>query len=97
MRAMLDGLAGTLPAWVPACLIQFVRRSLDSMLHASAITFGLVFQFNSIWHVVVNKQAFEAISYGTGAAAIMGAWGALWQVNRYLKKKLPAVPAEGQG
>lgn len=82
-----------LPAWLPECLVELLKKGMGSLLHAAAILFGLVFCFLAGWDVIVHKREFGMIGFGTGASAIMGAWGALWQWSRYMKKAQPAAEA----
>ncbi len=82
--------------WTPECLLRFIQRALDSMLHAAAIALGGVYMALSSWDVVIAGHAFAHLSFASGAVEIMGAWGTLWQVNRYLKRKWP-LPDDKQG
>lgn len=93
MTDWLKNLASQIPGWVPQCVIDLVRKGMGSLLHAAAILFGLVFCGLSTWDVVVAKQAFAHIAFGTGAAAIMGAWGTLWLVLKNMQASAPIPPA----
>ncbi len=46
------------------------------VLRVGGMLTGLVFLGLAIWHVVVLRQPFDALAYGTGAAALLGGIGA---------------------
>lgn len=96
MKEWIKELAAALPAVaVPHCLRELIKKGLSSLLHLAAINFGLVFCFLAGWDVIVNKREFPMIGFGGGASAIMGAWGALLQWNRYMKgRKAGGTSAE---
>jgi hypothetical protein len=59
----------------------------DLAKYAAAIT-SLDFLFNQTWDTVVNKVAFSATSFGTGAAALFAGIG-VWMS---MKKESPGIP-----
>lgn len=71
-----------MPLWLFECVAKQAREIVTNLLHLAAVTMGLTLCLLSGWDVIVEKHGFNAVSFGTAAAAIIGAWGVLTQFRK---------------
>lgn len=59
--------------------LQHLLTGIDNRTYDLArvlgLVFGVEFAFLAAWAILKNKQAFDAVAFGGGAAAVLGAIG----------------------
>lgn len=79
------------PKWVKQVITEANGEVVD-IKRLAGIFFAGQFSFQGLWSVIANHQAFDPVSFGTGALAILGGIGVSIGLGHTGEAKAPDQP-----